>query len=400
VAIALLVVGGAAFATAHRLGLLPGWDRTKAEPAARPAEAHKRKLPRGQAGAALAPLPESWAGPESPLALPEAHEPLPTLLPSGFGQRTGAEGPFAAAGNVSAAPVPMPPVLKPAARRGRGRAMSASTIPAVAFADRPAPVISAPPEQPAELARHSPTVAAVSTTPPFVLPAAPAPPSSASAPATPTPRVSPPLLPPPEPPAASPISMPPPSAPAVTKPQPTVAPAAVPAASPTAAAKLRLADQALFGHALRTLRAEHDAAGALAALREHGKVFPASTLAGERKALEVEALLALHRERDALALLDTMALDELPRSGERLVVRGELRATAKRWRQACGDFDRALARVSGSPAWHERALWGRGVARLRLGERDAGLADLERYRDTYPKGRFAAEAAKFLLDAR
>jgi len=90
-----------------------------------------------------------------------------------------------------------------------------------------------------------------------------------------------------------------------------------------------------------------------------------------------------------------MALDRLPRSGERLVVRGELRAAARRWPEAKTDFDRALAQVSGSPAWHERALWGRGVARLRLEEREGGLADLERYLATYPKGRFAAEAAKF-----
>jgi tetratricopeptide (TPR) repeat protein len=166
-------------------------------------------------------------------------------------------------------------------------------------------------------------------------------------------------------------------------------PAAKPAPPPA------LPDQALFGQALRKLRAENDAAAALALLREHGKAYPASALGGERSALEVEALLALKRDRDALALLDGMALEALPRSGERLVVRGELRAAAKRWREAESDFDRALARVSGSPDWHERALWGRGVARLRQNERDGGMADITRYRDTYPRGRFAAEAAKF-----
>jgi len=108
-----------------------------------------------------------------------------------------------------------------------------------------------------------------------------------------------------------------------------------------------------------------------------------------------DALLALHRNREALARLDGMALDEIPRSGERFVVRGELRAAARRWLEASADFDRALSRVSGSPVWHERALWGRGVARLRCGEREAGLADIESYLDRYPKGRFAAEAVKF-----
>jgi len=35
------------------------------------------------------------------------------------------------------------------------------------------------------------------------------------------------------------------------------------------------------------------------------------------------------------------------------------------------------------------------VARLRCGEREAGMADIERYLDKYPDGRFAIEAARF-----
>jgi regulator of sirC expression with transglutaminase-like and TPR domain len=93
-----------------------------------------------------------------------------------------------------------------------------------------------------------------------------------------------------------------------------------------------------------------------------------------------------------------MALGGLPRSGERFVVRGELRAGARRWQEARADFNRALSSVSGSPSWHARALWGRGVARLRCGEREAGLADLERYLDLYPNGRFAAQASRFFRD--
>jgi tetratricopeptide (TPR) repeat protein len=134
----------------------------------------------------------------------------------------------------------------------------------------------------------------------------------------------------------------------------------------------------------------------LALLREHAQAFPHSTLVGERGALEVEALLALHRDREALHKLDGMELDRLPRSGERFVMRGELRAAARRWQEAKADFERALAGVTGSPSWHERALWGRGVARLRCGDREAGLADIERYRDLYPQGRFAAEADRLL----
>ena len=156
-------------------------------------------------------------------------------------------------------------------------------------------------------------------------------------------------------------------------------------------------DTVLFGQAMRKLRTENDPSGALIALREHAHAYPRSHLSTERGILEVESLLALHRDQDALARLDTMPLDELPRAGERLVVRGELRAAARRWPEASADFDRALSRVSGSPAWYERALWGRAVARLRCGEREAGLADVESYLDRYPDGRFAAEAARFLI---
>jgi len=181
-----------------------------------------------------------------------------------------------------------------------------------------------------------------------------------------------------------------PVSPALAAPVSSAKPVAtLPSARPT------LGDQALFGQAMRKLRMENNPAAALIALQEHGKFYARSSLGGERNALEVEALLALHRNGDALALLNTMDLDALPRSGERFVVRGELRAAARQWLEASADFDHALTRVSGSPAWHERALWGRGVARLRCGEREAGMADIERYLDKYPDGRFASEAARF-----
>lgn len=176
--------------------------------------------------------------------------------------------------------------------------------------------------------------------------------------------------------------------------EPVFSPRPAAAAKPAGVVPMA-SDQGLFGQAMRKLRWEHDPAAALGALQDHARAYPNSTLSGERSLLEVEALLALHREGEALVRLDVMTVEELPRSGERFVVRGELRASAQRWLEASADFDEALARVSGSSSWHERALWGRAVARLRCGEREAGLADMELYRDTYPKGRFAAEAAKF-----
>lgn len=155
-------------------------------------------------------------------------------------------------------------------------------------------------------------------------------------------------------------------------------------------------EAALVRRAMQNLRQENNPEGALILLDELTQRFPKGSLIGERAILEVEALLSLKREALALARLDGMNLSDLPRSGERFVVRGELRALHRRYAEAAMDFDRALARVSGIPAWHERALWGRAVARLRNGDRVAGIADLEDYLEQYPRGRYAVEASRLL----
>jgi tetratricopeptide (TPR) repeat protein len=155
----------------------------------------------------------------------------------------------------------------------------------------------------------------------------------------------------------------------------------------------------MLGQALRSLRSDHDAAGALDILTRHAALFPHSPLTGERSVLEVEALLALGRRDEALARLDGMSLDNIPRSGERHVVRGELRARAQRWREAVADFDQALLRAGGPWAWQERALWGRAVARARVGDELAARTDLQTYLRLYPTGRFASQAARLLAAA-
>jgi hypothetical protein len=373
VALALLAIGGAAFATAQRLGLLPGLGHNKAsEPAGQSEqEARKHKAVRGRAASHPAAVVVDPTGAGAELAteqtrvlLPEVPDPLlyplsqastsvwapwPQSQPPPAGVRVAV---------LRATPAPAATTKTSARAAWQGAparpwpAPSAQPMPAVSPATPSAVVNPTLGVRSPEAAATSPAVA------PLAVPAASAPP------------------PVPAPPAAQPAAAPP------------------PAAQTAPAQKSASSDRALFGQAIRRLRTENNPSAALVALHEHAKAYPRSALGGERTALEVEALLALHRDRDALALLDTMALDELPRSGERFVVRGELRAAARRWQEACADFERALARVSGSPAWHERALWGRGVARLHLGEREAGLDDMEHYLDGYPKGRFAAEAAK------
>jgi hypothetical protein len=355
VALGMLVVGGAAFATAERLGLISKLGAKKASvPAIQPKqEARKRRgggvrpetrgheADSSEASAVEVDLASAGLG---PVVVHEVTDPLP----------------FPLVKESTASRFPL--VGKPFRRTARQVAYVSSAPVMTA----PAPVMTAPalayarPLVPGELPAPLTAVTAQAQ------PSRPA----AAGPAMPTPVT-------------------PPAAPATI---------AKPVAAATPAPRAPLGDQALFGQAMRKLRMEKDPAAALSALQEHARVYPRSSLGGERGALEVEALLALHRDRDALARLDTMALDELPRSGERFVVRGELRAAAHRWLEASADFDRALSRVSGSPAWYERALWGRGAARLRCGEREAGMADIEGYLDKYPNGRFATEAARFFRD--
>ena len=348
-ALAALVVGGVAFAAAERLGLIPGIGRAPRpdETPTNRSRAEKRRSPvTTQPPSVLDRAPDK-------VILPELPDPLLLALPaaSTFGWRIWSDSIVAGAGAALAE--------KPASRsevgpRGSSSKPTQSVLRRIAYAV-PVPVTSAPSND----------------------------------------VFGPPLL--GSSPAATPIFA------------PAIAPAVVPSpafsgpspARPVALVKDDLrtmpSDTVLFGQAMRKLRTEHDPSGALLALREHAHAYPHSSLSAERSVLEVESLLALHRDREALSRLDTMALDELPRGGERLVVRGELRAAAGRWPEASVDFDQALSRVSGSPVWYERALWGRAVARLRSGEREAGLADVESYRDRYPNGRFSAEAARFLV---
>jgi tetratricopeptide (TPR) repeat protein len=156
----------------------------------------------------------------------------------------------------------------------------------------------------------------------------------------------------------------------------------------------------MLGQAMRRLRNDHDPAGAIEVLTRHAALFPQSPLASERSVLEVEALLALGRRDEALLRLDCMPLDNTPRSAERYVVRGELRARARRWSEAGADFDQAMAHSKGSPASRERALWGRAATRTHTGDRAGARADLQLYLQLYPTGRFASEAARLLAAPR
>ncbi len=382
-ALGMLVIGGAAFAMAERLGLIPKLGaKAPSAAAAQPKQEARKRRGSGARSAARerAPgVPEATVGEGAQVSsvtvvLPEIPDPLlfPVAEASTAGWSLLSETPeppakveraalatFAKLERAAVANLETPAKSVPRPTRLLAylatAPVMAAPVPVLAVPAPMGPGPTAPREAPASVQPSRPFAASASAPEAVAASVLPAAQAALPAPAAPTPAV----------------------------------------AKPVAAPAPQLSDQALFGQAMRKLRMENNPAAALSALQEHARSYPRSGLTGERSALEVEALLALHRDHEALAHLDTMALDELPRSGERFVVRGELRAAARRWIEASADFDHALARVSGSPAWHERALWGRGVARLRCGEREAGLADIERYLDSYPSGRYAAEAAKF-----
>ena len=369
-ALGLLLAGGAVFAAAGHFGLIP-WpretkSRSESETAASPARRRPVRAVRPKSTAVSPPtgtVSEAGAPPVQPAIAPAAISPPPMAKPA-------LAPPFSAP--VAALAGPRLAMVVPAPAKQVARAVRAfHVVPAVAPA--------ATPNRQAVRgeALHSP-------------------PGSAIAPVA--------------------IALPPVAAPAVASPSPEpVAPAASPrlamldsAASPARASRITQAmapapkanGQAMLGQALRSLRSDHDPLAALDALARHAALFPHSSLASERSALEVEALLALGRRDEALARLDGMALDNTPRSAERHVVRGELRARAQRWREAAADFDQALAHASGTSAWQERALWGRAAARMHDGDSTGARADWRLYLQTYPAGRFASEAARLLEAAR
>jgi hypothetical protein len=165
------------------------------------------------------------------------------------------------------------------------------------------------------------------------------------------------------------------------------------AAYPEASSGALGRESELLARALAKLRRDRDASTALTLLDEHAKSFPNGALRLEADVTRVDALLALGRNAEALALLERLPIDRLGRGAELRVIRGELLAQREP-RKALADFDRALA--TGLPqGLEERALFGRAASRLKAGDESGGRADLATYLAKYPNGRFAAQAREF-----
>ena len=152
--------------------------------------------------------------------------------------------------------------------------------------------------------------------------------------------------------------------------------------------------------ALKKLRQNHDARGAIDALEEYRASFPNGRLGAEAGLIRVEALLSLGERAEALHALDgDSAIGQGPRSRELLVLRGELRASANRCSEAVSDLGKSLS-ASPHDAIDARALFARASCLSRLHQYEAARRDLERYQAHFPNGANAAVAAGLLQSLR
>jgi hypothetical protein len=204
-----------------------------------------------------------------------------------------------------------------------------------------------------------------------------------------------PAAPQPLPPLAAPTPVPAPQATVWRPRRAALAPArpraAEKAATPTAT------EAQLLARALSRLRQAHDPAGAVSLLDEYARAFPHGILETEALSARLEAVIQLDDRGTALRLLDGRSAFAGRLGAQQLLTRAELRASAGRYGDALGDFDRLLApQGPAAPADLERALYGRAVCLGHLGRDDRARADLVTYQRRFPGGKYAAEVSRLL----
>ncbi|MBX7114250.1 MAG: hypothetical protein K1X64_07925 [Myxococcaceae bacterium] len=172
-------------------------------------------------------------------------------------------------------------------------------------------------------------------------------------------------------------------------------PVAAVAPEPVSESDSLLEESRLLGMAMRLLRRELDAKGSLSTLDGYFARFPTGKLERDARSVQLDALLSLDRKEEALKVFDLLAVDNfkgMPRAPELRVVQGELLLREERYPEASVAFDGAVRSAEGSLDLFERALVGRGIARVRSGDRAGGNADLARYLVRFPGGRFVHQA--------
>jgi hypothetical protein len=155
-----------------------------------------------------------------------------------------------------------------------------------------------------------------------------------------------------------------------------------------------LSEEGLLAAAARALRTQSDALSALRALDEYLARYPEGRLQVEAGVLRADAMTALRQPGEALRALDGLDFSQMSGGLERQLQRGDLRASAGRWREAEVDFAWVFSHVRAQDRdLSERALWGRARSRAHLGDQEGARLDAGEYLRRFPAGRFAAQAA-------
>jgi hypothetical protein len=116
-------------------------------------------------------------------------------------------------------------------------------------------------------------------------------------------------------------------------------------APPAAADKVEnpvVAESRSFASVIEPWHRTRNASATLALLDAHEWRYPSGQLLLESRLLRAEIYLAQGREREALAVLDSVSLSGIPRARELQTVRGELRIRAGRCTEGKRDFDDVL----------------------------------------------------------
>jgi hypothetical protein len=121
---------------------------------------------------------------------------------------------------------------------------------------------------------------------------------------------------------------------------------------------------------------------------------PNGTLRGEALVARIEALVALERDAEALALLEAMQASGfagIPRAADLRLLHAELLGKLDRCQEALPALEPFL--VPGVPsAQRERALIARASCRASLKDIDGSREDLRTYLREFPHGRFGPKA--------
>ncbi len=126
----------------------------------------------------------------------------------------------------------------------------------------------------------------------------------------------------------------------------------------------------------------------------YGFEQPNGALRGEAAVGQIEALLALDRDAEAIALIEAMQREGfagVPRVSDLRLLHAELLGKLDHCNEALPELGEYLLPTVPSQQ-RERALSARASCRAKLGDVDGSRDDLQAYLRQFPHGRFAPKA--------